>query len=601
MPNVDTFLTLAKDFSVVKKLTDPVYRLLPFGPPVPDVNQKPVLAAPPAVPLESRSLVYTPISNSNTASTSNSLRSRRSRLKACQQANALPSAVALAATRLKKDIGHAVTNIAQVNAQMARAQSDPNSALQWLWYSAPSTVGQRSRIATLLANAHRHVERSVIVGEVLAEAAGIYAHGCAPDLAVVMQEYQDYHPDHDPDQYRRVQTSIDRMNKTVLVTVLDSSSNDGYRWRLLLNFLCFTKHYGHKIVVFVLDRNVTRWEESARELHRFNDNIRFVEYPYELFWDLMSSKTTAFDQSPGGLDFAGLVPTYKHFGFFIMLVPVLEVLEQGYHVVYLDTDMALVRDPFDPDLGMLQGNSDIVVSAEIRSCLFPSLIENAPRARGGRGQEQGQGHGQTRSAGATNSAQSSFTGSSSRSGRESRSGAGGKGDTGGGGGGGHMEPNTGTLYLRATEQVQRLVRNWLLRIVRDNVNNDQKVLRFNELGALQSWDCNPALATVRSDERQQHRTAALDQDEPTASRTLPPRFCFLNEMLFQVYCAIIIDLGLVLFGYHTRLWVGAVLLYSRIHLNLTCWRERLLFSFPMLNFILFIIVLFFLCICFRSR
>ncbi len=47
----------------------------------------------------------------------------------------------------------------------------------------------------------------------------------------------------------------------------------------------------------------------------------------------------------GTVDYEGHLPTYKHFGFLVTLIPILEALMAGFNVIYFDVDIALVKDP----------------------------------------------------------------------------------------------------------------------------------------------------------------------------------------------------------------------------------------------------------------
>ncbi len=57
-----------------------------------------------------------------------------------------------------------------------------------------------------------------------------------------------------------------------------------------------------------------------------------------------------------------------------MLVPLLEILELGYDVVYIDLDVALVHDPIP---SLVRGKADISLSIEMKTCICPSVIETA--------------------------------------------------------------------------------------------------------------------------------------------------------------------------------------------------------------------------------
>ena len=61
-----------------------------------------------------------------------------------------------------------------------------------------------------------------------------------------------------------------------------------------------------------------------------------------------------------------------------MLVPILEVLREGYDVIYFDIDIAMLQDPIPI---MMQGNAEFTVSLETRSCLCPSVKDVALRTK----------------------------------------------------------------------------------------------------------------------------------------------------------------------------------------------------------------------------
>ena len=45
------------------------------------------------------------------------------------------------------------------------------------------------------------------------------------------------------------------------------------------------------------------------------------------------------------MDFKGPRPSFYHFGALVMLVPLLELQLWSYNTIYLDIDIALVKDP----------------------------------------------------------------------------------------------------------------------------------------------------------------------------------------------------------------------------------------------------------------
>ena len=60
----------------------------------------------------------------------------------------------------------------------------------------------------------------------------------------------------------------------------------------------------------------------------------------------------------GTVDYEGHIPTYKHHGFLVTLIPILEALTAGYNVIYFDVDIALVKDPLPY---MLTGNHSFFI------------------------------------------------------------------------------------------------------------------------------------------------------------------------------------------------------------------------------------------------
>jgi hypothetical protein len=107
-----------------------------------------------------------------------------------------------------------------------------------------------------------------------------------------------------------------------------------------------------------------------------DENIKFMDYPYELFWQNIARKTSPIKSHGGTVDYSGHLPSYKHFGFLVTLIPILEALLAGFNVIYFDIDIALVQDPLP---FMISGSADFIVSPEMRSCVYPSLQENAKK------------------------------------------------------------------------------------------------------------------------------------------------------------------------------------------------------------------------------
>ena len=198
------------------------------------------------------------------------------------------------------------------------------------------------------------------------------------------------------------QTIISKYNlyNVVLVGVIsisDDNTFDVYK-QILQNWLCYTSHYGYKLLVYYIYENnggvntnerklnstidnnrlhgaefsdkrsmkqVVIIENLLNEFRSYNPNALFVKYPNKLFWKLLSKKTRWMGNigDRGYVDFRGDKITFSHFGALVMLVPLLEILELGYDVIYMDTDIALVKDPI-PFINL--GDATINVSPEIR-------------------------------------------------------------------------------------------------------------------------------------------------------------------------------------------------------------------------------------------
>ena len=208
--------------------------------------------------------------------------------------------------------------------------------------------------AKVLVEKYRNGSRTVRMAKIFAEAAGVYKN-------------------------KKSRTLSSRLRNTVLINVVESS---GHRWnptgqdkykQLIHNHHCYGSMHEFETVVYIIDDNSTRFDAESRELKIVNPLIHPVDYPYELFWSLVARKTTDIKHASGNVDYGGSMPSFKHFGFLVMLVPLLEALRAGYNVVYFDVDIALVKDPLPL---MVLGSADITVSIEKRTCVYPSLFEN---------------------------------------------------------------------------------------------------------------------------------------------------------------------------------------------------------------------------------
>lgn len=169
------------------------------------------------------------------------------------------------------------------------------------------------------------------------------------------------------------------IEKFVLVNVLQINLNQNENHNLkylhlLQNWYCFSQRYGLQPVTYIVPSYDKSFEEQVQDFHSLGIQGNFLTYPNSLFWDLVSQKTTSVVGGPQRVSYAGTLPTFKHFGALVMVVPLLEVLELGYNPIYLDLDIAFVRDPIPH---MIRGTADFVVSIEMRTCILPSVVEVA--------------------------------------------------------------------------------------------------------------------------------------------------------------------------------------------------------------------------------
>lgn len=150
------------------------------------------------------------------------------------------------------------------------------------------------------------------------------------------------------------------VEKTVLLSVISLSDGKamGLYKQMLRNWLCYTAHYNYMPVVYFLSQSnpanqseFMKQEENMQaffeQLKEINENTVFVDYPTQLFWSLLSRKKIWRNRKTdrNTVDFEGNHPSFAHHGALVMLVPILEVLELGHSVIYMDIDIALVRDP----------------------------------------------------------------------------------------------------------------------------------------------------------------------------------------------------------------------------------------------------------------
>ena len=229
---------------------------------------------------------------------------------------------------------------------------------------------------------------------------------------------------------------VHRLRNAVWVCVMDSSdSATNNRYKLMLrNFLCYLQFYKIKVLLVLLDDNQVNFEKEAQNISAlFKDTVTILPYPFNLFWSFVSSKKTVIKTDYNTGDYQGSIPSFQHFGALVTLVPIFEILREGYDVIYFDVDISLLRNPL-PFLTL--GDADFIASQELRSCDFPSFISKLTQ----------------------------WT---------------------------TMEPNTGVLYVKATTASRQFMRKWIVEMVELNKMNDQRVLSFQFVkNSMHTTSCN---------------------------------------------------------------------------------------------------------------
>lgn len=232
------------------------------------------------------------------------------------------------------------------------------------------------------------------------------------------------------------------VQNTVLVGIWSTSDSNNNRYiQLLRNWFCWASLHGLSPLIYVLR---AEGDENFDGLNFVGENVVHVSYPLHSFWKFLTLKGRPIQQRGSHrMDYEGNVPTYAHFGALVTLVPLLEILEMGYNVIYLDVDVVMVQDPIPL---MVAGNADFTVSQESRTCIYSSEL-----AFGLKADWEG------------------------------------------------LEPNTGILHVRSNPDSVDVFRQWMQRLIDENFSNDQFVLKYANLGARLSFSCNKNLASLDTD------------------------------------------------------------------------------------------------------
>ena len=266
-----------------------------------------------------------------------------------------------------------------------------------------------------------------------------------------------------------------QLRNTVWIGVVESSKDiQNARYKLLLrNFLCYLQHYGIKVLLFLLDNSNSNFIVEARNLTSlFGDTVTIVPYPYQLFWKFVSEKKSVINREYNAGDYKGANPTFKHFGALVTLVPIYEILKEGYGVIYLDIDISLLRNPL-PYLTL--GDADFITAQELRTCDFPSFISQQVQWSS-------------------------------------------------------MEPNTGVLHVKASRVAINFMHRWIVEMVEQNKMNDQRVLSFNfAKNPIHTTSCKHE--DHSASEGPHLQSTSLNLTSLKEKETF--KYCFLNEFVFQ--------------------------------------------------------------------
>jgi hypothetical protein len=479
IPDIATFEALGfQDFKVVKKLNHPVYQLIPFGKMVNLTNH-----------VEEREILSScsqskyQLHDGIRSHLDHLLTSLRSTHVTINLRGLKPS---LSKGQTEKTIS--LWEVLEASRFSSTSSSNPSSShdqlqiLSSILSSLPiyDTLETLQKRATTFADGLHNPQRTTTIQSILQQSA---------------DNLQQHHRQHFPNL----------PSKTVIISILEirhpmtSIDRSNYE-ELLQNYLCNIRRYNLSLVLFIAEQNKTKFEEiSNMILKQFstttnnndatttsNNNIWIVDYPYSLLWRIIAKKSK-LSTCGDCLHFHTLFPTFKTFGFIMMLTPIWEVLQLGYNVIYLDMDMTFLHNPlqtFFPSLSSSAASSspttltgsrddqnvevtDFMFSVELRTCHFTSILHPLFPSR-------------------------------------------------------PMEPNTGVMFLRYSRSILNMFQQWMLRIVQQGEHNDQKALSLSELGGRQVFDCNAAMRS--------NNLTVKDTSKKDSSFT----YCYLNDMMVQV-------------------------------------------------------------------
>ena len=217
------------------------------------------------------------------------------------------------------------------------------------------------------------------------------------------------------------------LNETIFISVFSYDASIGVS-EVDHNWMCHLMNYGIKATFFIVSNDPTTDNDNEyfsrieREYQNVYKHITVVQFPTELFWELVSKKTTPIIQGRYHANYKSLVPDFQRFGTMLKLFPILELIEQhNLNVIYFDPDIALIHDPIP---FLMKGNAHVVGSQELRHCVehsWPMYLNTRVE---------------------------------------------------------HLEMNSGVMKFRNTPDASYFLRYWIHVSVESNIYADQKAIRF---------------------------------------------------------------------------------------------------------------------------
>ena len=167
-------------------------------------------------------------------------------------------------------------------------------------------------------------------------------------------------------------TFISSLERTVLLVYFEPLGEQEFYLR---NVICYAKHYGLKLVIYVNSRKYKDHYIHIDSWTALHPEVYVIDYPYEVLWSNLLKQNSDFHHE-GQLEYFRTylmqdVPSIKEFCDLMKFIAISEVLSFNFDVLYIDTDLVFLTDPI---AYLMQGNADISLSVEMRNSQFPTLL-----------------------------------------------------------------------------------------------------------------------------------------------------------------------------------------------------------------------------------